>query len=307
MNIEDVRAFVTVVDTGSVGRAALRLNLTQPGVSRRVQRLEEALGITLLDRDSKPARPTRAGEAAYRKCMAVLRASEALAREANAPVSAGPLRIAASLGIAESVFAPALEALREAHPHATLHLSTGRSPELRKQVAESLVDAAIVMVRPDRPVDEPHAELLGSERVVVVAGTRLAAPSRCRLADLAQQSWVINPDGCGFRTQLDRALAVAGHSLEIAAESWGTSLQLALVARGAGLGLVAQRMVRESPHAAALRAIAVEDFRPVLNVWLVRAAELGPLGAAVDVLAETVRGVLAADAVPANEPSPSIR
>src|SRR5215471_7635455 len=101
MNIEDVRAFVAVVDTGSVGRAALRLNLTQPAISRRVQRLEEALGVTLLDRDSKPARPTRVGEAAYRKCMAVLRASEALAREIRA-TPAGPLRIAVSLGIAES-------------------------------------------------------------------------------------------------------------------------------------------------------------------------------------------------------------
>src|SRR5256885_7292238 len=96
MNIEDVRAFVAVVDMGSVGRAALRLNLTQPAISRRVQRLEEDLGITLLDRDSKPARPTRAGEAAYRRCMAVLRATEALARETRAAMPTGPLRIGVS-------------------------------------------------------------------------------------------------------------------------------------------------------------------------------------------------------------------
>lgn len=301
MNIDDVRAFVAVVDTGSVGRAALRLNLTQPGVSRRVQRLEEALGVALLDRESKPARPTRAGESAYRKCMAVLRASEALARDVRATAPVGPLRIAVSLGIAESVFTPALDALRAAHPRTTLHLSTGRSIELRKQVAESLVDAAIVMVRHDRPVDETHAELLGSERVVVVAGIRLAVPPRCRLVDLAEHSWVINPDGCGFRTQLDSALANAGHALAISAETWGTALQLALIARGAGLGLVAERMIRESPHATALQTIAVDDFQPVLKVWLVRAGELGPLSPAVDVLAETVRGVLAADEMPANE------
>ena len=168
---------------------------------------------------------------------------------------AGPLRIAVSLGIAESVFTPALDALRTAYPETTLHLSTGRTPELRKLVAEALVDAAIVMTPPDRPVDEPHVELLGSERVMVVAGTTLPAPTRCRLADLGQYSWVINPDGCGFRTQLDRALVLAGHSLEVAAESWGTALQLALVARCAGLGLVAQRMIQESPHAAPLRII----------------------------------------------------
>jgi DNA-binding transcriptional LysR family regulator len=293
MNIEDLKAFVAVVDAGSVGRAALRLNLTQPAISRRVKRLEDVLGIALLDRASKPARLTRAGEAAYRNCMAVLRATEALAREIRATAPIGPLRIGVSLGIAESVFRPALEALRDAHPGTTLHLSTARSPEVRRQVADSLIDAAIMMVRPDRPIDEPQAELLGNERVVVIAGRDLAAPSRCHLADLAQYSWVINPDGCGFRTQLDQAMAASGHSLQVSAESWGTALQLALVAHGAGLGLVAQRMLGESPHAAALRTIIVKDFRPSLNVWLIRAGALGALSAPVDVLATTVRRVLA--------------
>jgi DNA-binding transcriptional LysR family regulator len=152
------------------------------------------LGVTLLDRHSKPARPTRAGAAAYLRCVAVLRATES-----------------------------------------------------------------------------------------------------CKLAELGGFSWVINPDGCGFRTQLDRALAAAGHSLEVSAESWGTVLQLALIAHGAGLGLVAQRIIGESQHAASLRAIDVDDFRPMLSVWLVRAGALGPLSSAVDVLATTVERLLAAD------------
>jgi DNA-binding transcriptional LysR family regulator len=295
MNIEDVRAFVAVVDMGSVGRAALRLNLTQPAISRRVRRLEESLGITLLDRDSKPARPTRAGETAYARCVAVLRAAEALLRENLAASPAGPLRIGVSSGIAESVFAPALDALRRSHPATALNLTAGRSQEMRKQVAEGHIDAAVVMARPDRPLDEPGAEILGTERVVVVGGATLAAPSPCRLAALAAVPWVINPGGCGFRAQLDRALAASGHSLDVLAESWGTALQLAMVARGAGLGLVPERLIRESKHAATLRTVVVVDFRPVLDVWLVRARELGVLSGPVDVLAATVRGVLAAD------------
>src|SRR5436853_1016914 len=167
MNIDDISAFVAVVDTGSVGRAALRLNLTQPAISRRIQRLEEVLGVTLLDSDSKPARPTRAGEAAYRRCMAVLRATEELIRETRTDAPLGPLRIGVSFGIADSLFAPALDALRDRHPKTSVHLTTARSVDLRKQIAENLLDAAIVMARTDRPIDEPGAELLGTERVVV--------------------------------------------------------------------------------------------------------------------------------------------
>ena len=249
MNIEDVKAFVAVVDTGSVGRAALRLNLTQPAISRRIQRLEETLGVTLLDRESKPARPTRAGDAAYRRCMAVLRATEALARRLLRTIPAGPLRIGVSSGIADSIFVPALDALRADHPQIALHLSAAPSAELIKQVAQGLIDAAIVMSRPDRPIDDPGAEALGLERVAVVAGPGLDAPARCRLTDLARYPWVINPDGCGFHRQLDQAMAATGKILDVRPQSWGSALQLALVARGAGLGLVPERLIADSPHA----------------------------------------------------------
>ena len=292
MNIEDVRAFVAVVDMGSVARAALRLNLTQPAISRRVQRLEQALGVTLLDRDQKPARPTRAGEAAYSRCVAVMRATEALTRETRAALPAGPLRMGISLGIAESVFVPALDAVRENHPQMPLHLSGGGSIELRKQVAEGALDAAIVMARPDRPLDEQNAEKLGIERVCVVAGKGLGLKAKIALADLAGLPWVINPDGCGFRAQLDRAMADSGHALDVAAQTWGTALQLALIARGGGLGLVPERLIAESSHRAALKIVDVTDFQSRLAVWMVRSAALGSFAAATDDVASTVRRIL---------------
>jgi DNA-binding transcriptional LysR family regulator len=293
MNIEDVRAFVAVVDSGSVGRAALRLSLTQPAISRRVQRLEEALGVTLLDRESKPARPTREGEAAYGRCMALLRAAEALTRESRT-TPAGPLRIGVSYAIADSIFAPALEAVRSTHPHILLQLISARSPDLRRQVADGHLDAGVVMAPADRHGD---GELLGIEQVVVVAGRDLPVPDHGRIADLAGHPWVINPDGCGFRAQLDRALATTGHALEIAAESWGTALQLALVARGAGLGLVPERLIAESSHAGALRRLHVDDFRPALGVLMIRGNVPTDMAAALDVIAATVRRLLGEDAL----------
>lgn len=292
MNIDDVRAFVAVVDTGSIGRAALKLNLTQPAVTRRVQRLEESLGVTLLDRDSKPARPTRAGEAAYARCMAVLRAADSLTREARSGAPAGPLRIGASPGIAECVFTPALEAVRTRFPGIALHLRTAYTSDLRKGVADHTLDAAIAMSRTNRPIDDPGAERLGIERVAIVAGRGLKLPRRCKLADLGGIPWVINPDGCGFRRELDRALAASGHVLEVAAEAWGVGLQMTLVARGAGLGLVPERFLPDSPQRDVLRVVEVDDFEAVLAVWLIRASDLGLHGAAVDLLADTVRGVL---------------
>ena len=185
--------------------------------------------------------------------------------------------------------------MRSAYPRTLLQLISARSPDLRRQVANGHLDAGVVMAPADRPADD--SELLGIEQVVVVAGCDLPVPDHGCIADLAGHPWVINPDGCGFRAQLDRALAATGHALEVAAESWGTALQLALVARGAGLGLVPERLIAESSHASALRRLHVEDFRPALGVLLIRGNVPADLGAALDVIAATVRRLLGGDAL----------
>ena len=78
MNTRDLQAFVAVVDSGSMVRAAEKLHLTQPGLTRRVQNLETMLGVELLDRQSKPLKPTAAGNEVYALARTVLRAVDDL-------------------------------------------------------------------------------------------------------------------------------------------------------------------------------------------------------------------------------------
>jgi len=294
MNLDDLQAFVAAVETGSVGRAALRLNLTQPAVSRRIQRLEEALDTTLLDRDSKPAKPTPAGEAAYRRGVAVLRATAALERDARGVFAAGPLRVGVTLALSESVFAPAVEAVRKRCPEVALRLTADRSAALRKELREGQLDAAIVVSRLDRPLDDPSAIALGTERVLIVVSEDSHLAPRIKVSDLAGMPWVINPEGCGFRAQLEHALAASGLVLDVIVESWGVAMQLALVAAGVGIGLIPERMMRDSPYRGRVRAVTVQDIAPALAIWMVKAGETGPLEAAVEVVAESVRRLLAA-------------
>ncbi len=65
MNIVDLESFVAVVDCGSIVAAATRLHITQSAVSRRIQNLEESLGVSLLDRQTRPLQLTTAGKAMY--------------------------------------------------------------------------------------------------------------------------------------------------------------------------------------------------------------------------------------------------
>jgi DNA-binding transcriptional LysR family regulator len=72
MNLIDLEAFVSVVDHGSVVAAAAGLHLTQSAVTRRIQNLEDALGTPLLDRQTRPLQPTRAGQETYEFAKPVL-------------------------------------------------------------------------------------------------------------------------------------------------------------------------------------------------------------------------------------------
>jgi hypothetical protein len=72
MNLIDLEAFVSVVDHGSVVAAAAGLHLTQSAVTRRIQNLEDALGMPLLDRQTRPLQTTRAGQQTYEFAKPVL-------------------------------------------------------------------------------------------------------------------------------------------------------------------------------------------------------------------------------------------
>jgi DNA-binding transcriptional LysR family regulator len=72
MNLTDLEAFVSVLGHGSIVGASAALHLTQSAVSRRIQSLEEVLGVPLLDRQMRPLQPTRAGSETYSFAKPVL-------------------------------------------------------------------------------------------------------------------------------------------------------------------------------------------------------------------------------------------
>jgi DNA-binding transcriptional LysR family regulator len=79
MNLQDIEAFVAVAETGSVNRAAARLNLTQPATTRRIQHFEAAIGdAPLFNRTLKPAALTALGGHVLEHCRRVLRVAPLL-------------------------------------------------------------------------------------------------------------------------------------------------------------------------------------------------------------------------------------
>ncbi|MCF8998007.1 LysR family transcriptional regulator, partial [Pseudomonas carnis] len=113
MKIDDIDAFVEVIRCQSISHAAASLQLTQPAITRRVQNFEQALGVELFDRNTKPLKPTLIGTRVYEQCRLILREMDAL-RElvaTDAPPT-GVLRLGVPQTIGDVVLLDALKHLR---------------------------------------------------------------------------------------------------------------------------------------------------------------------------------------------------
>jgi DNA-binding transcriptional LysR family regulator len=125
VDLLDVLAFVRVVEAGAFSRAAERMGMAKSIVSRRVARLEEALGARLLTRSASGAQPTDVGQAYFERASRILAELDA-AREvvAEAVTSiAGPIRVTGPLSFGVQYLAPALAEFAAAHPRVELDIS----------------------------------------------------------------------------------------------------------------------------------------------------------------------------------------
>jgi DNA-binding transcriptional LysR family regulator len=124
-DLVDVIAFIRVVETGSFARAAERMSLSKPVLSRRVARLEEQLGARLLTRSARGAQPTDIGQTYYERAanvLAELEAAEEVVAEA-ATLVAGPIRITAPVTFGVGHLACALADFVRLHPKVELDVS----------------------------------------------------------------------------------------------------------------------------------------------------------------------------------------
>ena len=269
MELDDVRAFVTVIDTGSISRAARDLYITQSAVTRRLQRLETSLGATLLDRRSRPIVLTGTGQCVLERCRRLLsdvRDVQAAASGGGQP--AGALRIGVSHALTEITLTDPVDAIRRDFPQIALRIQTGWSLDLIERVRSGSLDAAVILVPSDESLPAGViGEIAGREQLVIVAPRGGKRPRVSALSDLDEVQWILSPEGCGTRVRLRRSLLRAGIDMRVSIETYNYELQLSLVARNCGLGFVPERILNRSRSRSALRMLRVPGLEFPLTIW----------------------------------------
>jgi DNA-binding transcriptional LysR family regulator len=89
------------------------------------------------------------------------------------------------------------------------------------------------------------------------------------MRELADVGWILNPEGCAVRAWLQRLLARAGLPLRVGVEAYNYELQMSLVARGRGVGLVPTRLLARSVTRTALCTLRVRGLEFPMSIWLI--------------------------------------
>jgi DNA-binding transcriptional LysR family regulator len=291
MNLIDLEAFVAVVDHGSVVAAAARLHLTQSAVTRRIQNLEDVLGTSLLDRQTRPMLPTRAGQETYEFARPVLSSVNDLktgVMEGSEP--SGDFRFGMSRALGDLAIGPPIRCLRATLPKVRIQAFVQWSGVLLERLATRALDCAVVLLpEGSTPPASLTSECLGATPFTIVAAktNRLSKPAT--LEELASNAWVLNPHGCSVRQSLEGAFLQRGLPFVSAVEAEGYELHLSLVSEGVGLGLVMPQVLHSSSLRKHIKPVTVKGLSLMQNIWILHPRHIGRMTPAVRCVRDAVK------------------
>lgn len=259
MELRQLRYFVRIIETGSMGSAAQDLDIGVSALSQQMSRLENELAIRLLQRTSRGVTPTNAGLAFYSQAQLALRHALA-AREArlSGHVSVGMAPSTASiLGI------PFIHAMQENYADVRLHVVESLSGNLERMINTRQIDLAVVFQKDKilrwsaRPILEEQLFLIGSHALLAALPDNPITPEQ-----LAGIPLIMPSQGHGLRGRLDAVCQEHALNVEIVAEIDGLALLMRAVRDGLGATLQPGAAISHLDNDA-LRVIGVHN--PVLS------------------------------------------
>jgi len=195
MDLRLLRYFVAVAEERHVGRAAARLHMTQPPLSRAIKQLETELGTVLLHRSPTGVTPTPAGIVLHDEARTMLEQAEQVRTRVAAAAGNATITIGILADSAEQAGHRLAAAFRERHPHVHIRIREADLTDPTTGLRAGLVDLALT--RAPFTTAGISTQLLRSDPVGVVLRTDdpLAHHSTLHLRDLADRQWFQLPDG----------------------------------------------------------------------------------------------------------------
>jgi DNA-binding transcriptional LysR family regulator len=271
LDVKPLRYFVALAETRHFGRAAARLNLSQPPLSRQLAALEASLGVTLIERSPRSVALTAAGERFYEDAKAILASIEQAAKNARAASvgDSGHLTIGFTMCAAYSVLPAYARAYGDAWPDVTLNLREVVSNDLASQVLSGQIDAAIMF--PGAQSKDLDTRAIFTEPLCVALSRAhpLADARQLSIAQLAHEPFVMASEAVSpsLRATIVDHCAQGGFAPDVRFEVQLQQTVLSLVDEGVGIALVPESMRKAQLAGVVFRPLADAPTISQMLVW----------------------------------------
>jgi DNA-binding transcriptional LysR family regulator len=262
MTLDQLHTFQTIATTHSFRRAAELLSLTQPAVSKQIQALETELEQRLFER-GRSAQLTLAGTALLKHVDQLSRIVTVAKEEISdlRDLRQGKLSIGAAHSIATYELPRLIEAYRAAYPKINLVIESGWSVDITRRVLSHALDLGLLILVSAKLEGFPQLSFVPLATTdlafVVAANNPLANRKRLTWDDLKDVPWILNHDGCVYRSYIERRLKERGQSIKVEVEVLGLELHKKLAELGLGVSLLPQRFVSEEIRRGSLKTLHV--------------------------------------------------
>jgi DNA-binding transcriptional LysR family regulator len=252
MNLEHMRMLVSIVEQGSLSAAARARRISQPAVTKQVQRMEAELGLALLVRGPRRRIAlTAAGERVLVFAQETLERYESLERDLAAlkTVDQGTLSLGASTIPGEYVLPALLAKFKAQYPQVEVQVAISGTSDVATRLLTDEVDVGFVGSLVRRPGLRLERWIADEVVLAVPPAHAFATREKVALKELLDQPLILREEGSGTRRSVENALAEAGLGLteaRVVLTLGSTQAILQAVAQGLGLGFVSARAAHQA-------------------------------------------------------------
>ena len=292
LTLHDMRVLMTVVEAGSMGKAAKRLGTSQSAISRAISDLEHALGVRLVDRGPRGIEATSYGRALITRGIVVFDELGQGIKDIGflTDPTKGELRISASIAVAVGFASAAIDRLARKYPGLSFQVLASDTATAIRALDERKADLAVVHMIGLGVEAHMNAEILFHEPHVVAAGVQNPWTRRRKieLADLVDEPWTLPPADSHFGLVVEEAFRSKGLDVPRATITSSLPVRNALLATGRFLTMAPRGAFAYSAKNSTLKALPIElpTTRRPLAIITLKNRTLNPAG---DLFVESTR------------------
>ncbi len=272
MHIESFDYFYQVAKTKSISKVAKNQHISQSALSQQIQKFEEALGVSLLERSNKGVSLTHSGEVVLKYAENIIKVYEKMLDDLDSSLEAASnVRIEANHSIVDYALPCTLYMIKEKYSYHNYELITGSSKGIVDNIANNICDVGFVYGKVD--TSEVNAEKVGTNIIHLIANIDNPIPDEISLDELKNYPLITLNDRYEIKGILKDELLKIGRKYEDLNFVFETDSIEALkssITRGHGLGFITQISIKEELYRKKFKVVKIKDVQMNLDVFMIK-------------------------------------